>query len=158
MRANNLQVPAPRAWQIALGLLVLIPLSALAWSFAEGYTSATVGAMAPTGYRAFTTITGPEACAVSPEPGEFRIKPKTIYLKVGDRLYRDQLAIEAYSGNGRFLPSVPIVIDIADADELLAGRSDWNYAEATAAGSATLVAGWLCGSVRGSAKIVITDQ
>jgi hypothetical protein len=156
MRPNNTEASARRTSRAALVILVLTPLGAIAWSFAEGYTSATVDAVAPTGYRAFTTITGPEACDISPEPGGFRIKPDTIELKVGDRLYRDKLVIEAYSRNGEFLPTVPIVIDIVDTDEVLAGRSEWNYAKATKPGSATLLISWLCGSVRGPTKIVIT--
>jgi hypothetical protein len=130
----------------------------LAWFFAEGYTSDTVDTAAKVDHRAFTIVGGQEACDKSPMPAEFRVKPRSIYLKIGDRLYRDDLIIEAYDEDGKFISSVPIVIQILGRDDLLKGGSDRDYVEAVSTGTGRLLVGWRCPGepVQVSVTILVT--
>ena len=144
---------------VALIALGIAPTSAWAWHFAEGFSSPAPGFHVNTGYRAFTTVTGPEACAISPTPAEFRFKPSGIDLTVGTRIYRSVLVIEAYDKEGNFLPSIPINVELIEADDLLASGSDWTYAEGVRPGKGKVVVSWRCPAeypISATAEITVT--
>lgn len=132
---------------------MVIAESAIAqvFGFGEGWSSENQGDPASIHYRAFTIYTGEEACEKSGRLAELRAPPSAILLRVGDRLYRSEssnasaeLAVDAYDSEGRFLSRVPIVVNLIDPSELMSGRSDWDYIEATKPGEALLKFSWLC--------------
>jgi len=133
-------------------LLVVAEIAAAqVFGFGEGWSSESPGAPASIYYRAFTIYTGAEACEKSGRLAELRTPPSPIVLSVGERLYRSEgsdasaeLAVNAYDSEGRFLSRVPVVVDLIDPSELMVGRSDWNYIEATKPGEAVLRFSWLC--------------
>lgn len=128
-------------------LLAAVSVDTQVSRFAEGYSSEASGLPAGLSWREFTIYTGREACAASPVPSAFVIRPAPIVLKVGERLHRTpdtELIIEAYDQKGTFLPRVPIIVNIASPEEVLESRSDWNYMEAAAPGEGELTTLWYC--------------
>lgn len=135
---------------------LLLPVSALAGHFGEGYSSAEKGAPSDIYYRAFTIYTQQEACAISARPAELRVFPSPLILKVGDRIHRTNvemnpgdLIVEAYAEDGEFLPAVPIIVYTIDRQNVVSARSDWDYLEAMREGEDELVVAWACGSADG---------
>jgi hypothetical protein len=153
---------------LRLGCMALLfPLSALAGTFAEGFSSSVLGGPADLRYRAFTIYTGQEACAEAKQPAELSVRPSPIEMSIGDQIHRSnvdrapsELIIEAYGEAGEFLPAVPIVVSIVDSQGVTGSRSDWDYFEAIAQGAAELVVGWRCKTPSGepltaSVRIVV---
>lgn len=119
--------------------------------FGEGYSSLEPGAPADVRYRAFTVYTLEEECAGHPRPARLTAFPDPVRLSIGDRIHRtnvspqqSELVIEAYDASERFLPSVPIALDIADGQRTVESRSDWDYLEAVREGKGGLRISWLC--------------
>lgn len=137
-------------------LSFLVPLSVLAGTFGEGYSSATPGGPAAIYFRAFTIHTEREACAKSANPVELRVYPNPLLLKIGDRIHRSnvdtrpsELVVEAYGENGEFLPALPIAVSTMDLQNVTTSRSDWDYLEAVREGEDELVVAWACAGRNG---------
>ena len=132
-------------------LMLILPISAIAGFFGEGYSSMAPGGPSDISFRAFTIYTQQEACEKSAHPTELRIIPNPLILKIGDRIHRSnvnvhqsELVIEAYGKSGDFLPAVPIIVSMNDVQNVTVSRSDWDYFEAIHAGQGELVAAWAC--------------
>lgn len=154
-------------------------LGAFAWSvpsfaftFAEGYSSATPGAAALLYYRAFTTDEGREGCDTLSRPTALRMRLPSTKLKVGDRIHRMnsnpatrlELIVEARDGNGALVPNVPIVVEaIAQkvegaAAEPVTSSANQDYLEAVAPGAFTLKATIYCDYAPVSAQLPLTIE
>jgi len=140
-----------RATVYLIVLFLGTPRAADAGTFGEGYSSVEPGGPSSISFRAFTIITGREACEKSPRPAELRIFPNPLRMRVGDRIHRSnvdehpsELVIEAYDDRGAFLPAVPIAVSTIDAQRVTGSRSDWDYFEALGEGEAELVVFWPC--------------
>jgi len=137
-------------------VFVAIQHTANASVFAEGYSSPEPGSSSKIYFRAFTIYTAQDACDKSPKPSDLRISPNPFRMRVGDRIHHSGLnvrpsdfVIEAYDEHGMFLPSVPIIVNIIDTNNVTASRSDWDYFEAINEGEAKLTASWLCSTTDG---------
>ena len=142
-------------------VMLVTPASAWAWHFAEGFSSAMPDSPANIHSRAFTIYGGQEACDISPTPAEFRVRPASIKLKVGERILRSDLTIEAYDMGGNFLPSIPIVVQILGSVNLLISYSYWDYAEAVGVGKGKMLIGWRCSSehpIQAWVEITVTAE
>ena len=131
----------------ALWVLLVSGAPGSSWQFAEGYSSPEPGLPAAIYYRAFTIYIMQEACEASPVPAEMKVRPDPLRLNIGDRVARTErtaLIIEAYNGDGRFIPAIPTIVDISDPDNIIDTRSDWDYLEAIAEGRAELTVKWAC--------------
>lgn len=157
----------PYVRKIALVILtLLIPTSASAAIFGEGFSSPTPNAPADIRFRAFTIYSLESACEASAAVERLNIMPNPLFLAIGDRVHRSNesvIVIEAYDENGEFLPSVPLVINLFDDQNTTTSRSDWDYFEAVREGEARLFTFWACAKqstqgVEASARIVVTDN
>lgn len=140
-----------RGVSLALALLAASPASA--FMFAEGHSSAKPGASAALSYREFTIYLAEEACAHSPVPSRIEVRLARSSLSIGERIHRtssSELIVEAYDEEGRFLPEIPILVDVDAPLDVAGSRADWDYLEARGAGEAKVVVTWLCGNVRGA--------
>jgi hypothetical protein len=160
---------------IALTALTYTALSAPAnaFTFAEGYSSATPGEPALLYYRAFTLDENLEGCGTLSRPTALRIRMPSTRLKVGDRIHRLNanpatrldLVIEARDGLGALVPGVPIVVEVTlqkaegSSEEPVVSKADQDYLEAVAPGSFTLSAMTYCdyGPVRSQIALTIEE-
>lgn len=163
--------PALRCLLSALSLATL-SAPATAFTFAEGYSSATPGEPALLYYRAFTLTEGREACDSGSKATALRLRLPSTTLKVGDRIHRMNtnpatrmdLIIEARDGLGALVPGVPIVVDVIpeNADgtdkEPVTTRGDLDYLEATAPGKFTIQAQIYCDYGTVSARLPLTVE
>jgi hypothetical protein len=171
---------APHQRTVIWKLLAIAVLSvtwpampALAFTFAEGYSSSTPGEPALLYYRAFTLDEGREACEALARPTALRIRLPSTTLKVGERIHRMNgnpatrmdLVIEARDSNGALVPGIPIVVDVvaqkaAGASvEPVTSQPDRDYLEAVAPGTVTLIATTYCdyGPVRSQVALTIEE-
>jgi hypothetical protein len=165
--------PAIRHTLALLALTAGAAHPAFAFTFAEGYSSATPGEPALLYYRAFTLDETLEGCGTLSRPTALRIRMPATKLKVGDRIHRLNsnpatrldLVIEARDGNGALVPGVPIVVDIipqkaeGSTVEPVASAADQDYLEAVAPGGFTLQAMTYCdyGPIRSQLALTIEE-
>lgn len=146
---------------------------ASAFTFAEGYSSATPGEPALLYYRAFTLDENLEGCGTLSRPTALRIRMAATKLKVGDRIHRLNanpatrldLVIEARNGLGALVPGVPIVVDIVPQKaegstvEPVISQADQDFLEAVAPGAFTLQVMTYCdyGPIRSQLALTIEE-
>ncbi|MFT4861895.1 MAG: hypothetical protein ACI95C_001107 [Pseudohongiellaceae bacterium] len=87
---------------------------------AEGYSSSEISIPANIYYRAFTINTRQEACEESPAVATIKLRLPNTTMAVGERLVTNlsdgsvvsDLFIAAYDVEGKFVPSVPVLVDV----------------------------------------------
>jgi hypothetical protein len=150
-----------KRWVSLFGLLALNVSPAWAWTFAEGYSSSAPGASSRIFYRAFTLNTS--QCARSPVPKAISIRLDRSSLEIGDRVHRNErseLIVEAYDAESRFLPAVPIIVQVLADHNVLGSRADWDYFEAISSGEGKVLVRWACGTpvVEGSVQVSVANR
>lgn len=143
-----------KSYRLAYLVLAISAASAAnTFAFAEGYSSREPGTSAEIWYREFTIYIAKEACARSPIPTRIRVALNRPSVSIGERIHRtsaSELIIEAYAEDGRFLPRVPLTVNVDAPLDVGKSRADWDYFEATGIGEVKVTATWLCGDVSGS--------
>ncbi len=125
----------------------------------EGFSSGERGSAASLANRAFTIYTAEDACASSMIPAGFQVNLFNASLQPGDRIYFEDIIVDAFDDFDQFLPRIPIQIVVMAEAGKLRSRSDWDYVEVEDAGPITLLAQFYCderGEIAGQLLITVT--
>lgn len=114
------------------------------WDLAEGYSAKEEGAPATLSKSEFTSNTAQEACDLAAIPSSLKISLPNTNPRPGDRIYFEDIIIEAYDENGYFLAELPILVKVLSQPDMLMARSDWDYVEVSTSGYATLMVHFYC--------------
>lgn len=114
------------------------------WDLAEGYSAKELGAPATLGKEAFTIDTAQDACDLAAIPSSLKISLPNTTPRLGDKIYLEDISIEAYDENENFLPELPVLVKVLSQPDMLMARSDWDYVEVYAIGYATFMVHFYC--------------
>ena len=115
------------------------------WVMAEGFSAEEQGFPALLGNGIFSSDSGQEACANSLIPASIEVSLVNPNLVIGERLYFEDIIIEAFNEDGEFLPFLPVIIAAISQDGMLAFQPNWEYVQVSSFGYATLMASFYCG-------------
>ncbi len=116
----------------------------------EGYSSAMEGWAARLGPNPFTEEAAFAACAIAPTPTSLEIDIIEPNLHSEDRIYFNDIIVDAYDEAGNFLMDVPVKIRLLTEEGVLSFESSLGYIEAMGLGNAALEASPYCGNIKGS--------
>jgi hypothetical protein len=114
------------------------------WTIAESFSPEGHSLPASLENHFFTVDSLNEACENSRIPAFLDISLGSLRPVIGDRIYFEDIIIEAFDENSEFLSTLPIHVSALSQDGMLKAHQDWDYVEVSSFGHAMLIVNFYC--------------